>query len=97
VLLERYDMCGLCGVLLDEHWAEAGGRRSRVFRVALLNRVLAHFGLKLDDWGGRVYVLRDAKGRAVVVSNLGSLWVEAEKLAGHSLDPLDPTLVAALG
>jgi hypothetical protein len=91
-------MCALCGVLLDEHWAEqGGGRRARAFRVRLANRVLDYFGLRLDDWGGRVYVLRDRKGRAVVVASLGTLWVEAERLAGRTLDPLDPGLVRALG
>ena len=91
-------MCALCGVLLDQHWAEQdGGRRARVFRVKLANRVLDHFGLRLDDWGGRVYVLRDRKGRSAVVDNLGVLWVEAERLAGRPLDPLEPALVEALG
>lgn len=91
-------MCALCGVLLNEHWAEQdGGRRARVFRVKLINQVLDHFGLRLDDWGGRVYVLRDRKGRALVVRDLGALWVEAERLAGRRLDPLDPGLVQALG
>ena len=34
-------MCVLCGVLLNDHWAEQeGGRRGRVFRGRLLNRVL---------------------------------------------------------
>jgi hypothetical protein len=90
-------MCVLCGVLLSEHWAEReGGRRGRVFRVRLLNRVLAFYGLRLDDWSGRVWTLRDAKGRSVVVADLGSLWSEAERLAGRPLDPLDPDLVAAL-
>jgi hypothetical protein len=90
-------MCVLCGVLLNEHWAEQeGGRRGRVFRVRLLNRVLAFYGLRLDDWGGRIWVLRDAKGRSVVVTDLGSLWVKAEELAGRRLDPLDPELVASL-
>jgi hypothetical protein len=90
-------MCVLCGVLLSEHWAEQeGGRRGRVFRVRLLNRVLAFYGLRLDDWSGRVWTLRDAKGRSVVVADLGSLWIEAERLAGRPLDPLDPELVAAL-
>ena len=85
-------------MLLDQHWAEQeGGRRARVFRVTLANRVLDHFGLRLDDWSGRVYVLRDRKGRSVVVDNLGVLWVEAERLAGRVLDPLDPGLVHALG
>jgi hypothetical protein len=98
VVLQRYDMCALCGVLLEEHWAERdGGRRGRTLRVALLNRVLGHFGLRLDDWSGRVYVLRDRKGRSAVVDNLGVLWVEAERLAGRKLDPLDPDLIAALG
>ena len=90
-------------MLLDEHWSEqdsaeqGGGRRARIFRVKLANRVLDHFGLRLDDWGGRVYVLRDRKGRSRVVDNLGMLWVEAERLSGRKLDPLDPGLVHALG
>jgi hypothetical protein len=83
---------------MSEHWAEEGsGRRARVLRVALLNRVLSHYGLSLSDWAGSVYTLRDAKGRSAVVSDLGSLWGEAEKLTGRSLDPLDPDLLAALG
>ena len=90
-------MCVLCNVLGSEHWAELeGSRRGRVFRVRLLNRVLGFYGLRLDDWSGRVWVLRDAKGRTAVVADLGSLWVEAERLAGRRLDPLDPELVAAL-
>ena len=63
---------------------------ARVFRVALLNRVLDHFGLRLDDWSGRVYVLRDRKGRSAVVANLGALWVEAERLAGAPARPARP-------
>jgi hypothetical protein len=91
-------MCSLCGVLLSDHWAEAeDGRRTRLFRVRLLNRVLEHFGLSLGDWSGSVYVLRDRTGRAVVVGNLGALWGEAERLLGRKLDPLDPSLVRALG
>jgi hypothetical protein len=90
-------MCALCGVLMSEHWAEAGeGRRARVFRVELLNRVLDHFGLELGDWSGSVYVLRDRKGRSEVVGDLGTLWQAAERLAGRPLDPLDPGLVRAL-
>lgn len=90
-------MCALCGVLLTSHWAEReSSRRERVFRVRLLNRVLAYFGLELGDWGNRVYVLRDRKGKTAVVEDLGGLWAAAEELAGRSLDPLDPALVAAL-
>lgn len=91
-------MCALCGVLISDHWAEReGGRRARILRLQLLNRVLDHFGLRLDDWSGRVYVLRDRTGRTAVVDDLGSLWVEAERLLGRPLDPLDPALVRALG
>jgi len=91
-------MCALCGVLLNEHWAEQdGGRRARALRAAFANRVLSHFGLELRDWAGGVYVLRDGKGGSAVVSDLGTLWAEAEKLAGRALDPLDPMLVASLG
>ena len=82
----------------DEHWAASAtpAARERIFRVRILNRVLAHFGLELGDWSGRVYVLRDQKGRSAVVEDLGSLWTAAEALAGRPLDPLDPALVAAL-
>jgi hypothetical protein len=90
-------MCALCGALLSEHWAERdGGRRGRVLRVRLLNRVLAHFGLELSDWASQTYLLRDRKGRSAVVSDLGTLWREAERLAGRPLDPLDADLLAAL-
>ncbi len=90
-------MCVLCNVLLNDHWAEQeGGRRGRIFRARLLNRVLGFYGLRLDDWGGRVWVVRDRKGRSAVVRDLGSLWAEAERLAGRTLDPLDAELVAAL-
>jgi hypothetical protein len=90
-------VCSLCGALLSDHWAEeGGGRRTRLFRVRLLDTVLGHFGLELYDWGGSVYVLRDRKGRQAVVSDLGSVWQEAERLHGGPLDPLDPGLLAAL-
>jgi hypothetical protein len=61
-----------------------------------LNRVLAHFGLELADCVGQTYLLRDRKGRSAVVSDLGTLWQEAERLAGRPLDPLDGDLLAAL-
>jgi hypothetical protein len=67
-------------------------RRDRVHRVALTREILRHYGLKLDDWGGSKYVLRDGKGRSEIVQDLGSLWPAAERLAGRALDPLDPTL-----
>jgi len=88
-------MCSLCGVLSSEHWAEDGGRRGRVFRARLLSQVLGAYGLDLGAWG-QGYLLRDRKGRSVVVETLPSVWAEAEKLAGRRLDPLDTELLASL-
>ena len=72
-------------------------RRDRAHRVVLANEVLCHYGLKLDDWGGSKYILRDRKGRSGIVQDLGSLWPAAEKLAGRAPDPLEPALIEKLG
>lgn len=67
-------------------------RRERIQRTSLVNRVLRHYGLKVEDWNGSKYILRDRKGRSELVQDLGSLWPAAAKLAGRALDPLDPAL-----
>ena len=72
-------------------------RRDRAHRVVLTNEILRHYGLKLDDWGGSKYVLRDRKGRSELVQDLGSLWPAAERLAGRAPDPLEPALRKTLG
>ena len=90
-------MCVLCGQLLSSHWAEVGGStRDRIERVKFLNTVLAHWGLRLDDWGNRVYVLRNWKGVGKPVPDLGRLWAIAEQINEGPLDPLDPGLIARL-
>lgn len=71
-------------------------RRDRAHRVVLMNEVLRHYGLRVEDWSGSKYVLRDRKGRSELVQDLGSLWPAAAKLAGRALDPLDPALCEAL-
>ena len=71
-------------------------RRDRGHRVALTNQILGHYGLRVEDWGGSKYVLRDRKGRAELVQHLGALWPVAAKLAGRTLDPLDPDLFEAI-
>ena len=82
--------------MAKEHWAELGdGPRTRLFRATVLNRILGHYGLSVQAWAGR-YVLRDRKGAAAVVGDLGALWIEAERLHGSALDPLAPDLLAAL-
>lgn len=95
-------MCSLCGALAGaDHWSEAAGSRSRAearqLRTRLANAVLGHYGLALGDWMGSTYVLKNRTGRSAIVPHLGALWPAAERLAGRPLDPLDPTLVAALG
>jgi hypothetical protein len=72
-------------------------RRDRLHRTKLANEVLRHYGLKVSDWAGSKYVLRDKKGRSALVQDLGSLWPTAQRLAGRPLDPLDLALHAALG
>jgi len=75
---------------------ERARRRARHHRTRVLNRILIHYGLRLDDWQSRSYVLSDRKGRTVIVQDLGALWPAAQQLAGRCLDPLDPTLLEVL-
>ncbi|WP_061579756.1 hypothetical protein [Saccharococcus caldoxylosilyticus] len=81
--------------------AEAGEhRRSRIrermHRIRLANRILGYYGLRLEDWNGNKYVLRDKKGRSEIIQDVGSLWPTVTKFIGHSLDPLDPALLKNL-
>ena len=104
-------MCSLCGVLgTEDHWTDAsarpetfGGRhirrprrQERFERIALANRILEHYRLRLGDFQGQSYVLRSATGRQELVPNLVGMWAAAERLAGRPCDPLDPDLIAAL-
>ena len=104
-------MCSLCGILGGRgHWTEsasspevfasrAGGYtagRERQQRTRILNVVLGHYGLSLSDWAPGRSVLRSATGRTALVENVAEVWPEAERLAGRSLDPLDPDLLDAL-
>jgi hypothetical protein len=72
-------------------------RRERSRRAVVANEVLRHYGLKVQDWNGSSYLVRDGKGRSALVRDLGSLWPAAQKLANRPLDPLDTGLHAALG
>lgn len=102
-------MCGLCGVLgTEDHWTEAHGgafgnrtlhqtrRQERLHRVALVNKILARYGLKLSEWQGSSYVLKTRTGRSEIVPHLAAVWPLAEALAGRPCDPLDPEIVAAM-
>ncbi len=71
-------------------------KRARLKRVGLLNRILAFYGLKMDDWQGTKFVLHDKKGQSVIVNDLGDLWDKAQKLAKKEMDALDFHLLAFL-
>jgi hypothetical protein len=89
-------MCGLCGAFgVAEHWADGSASRAEAqHRVAVGNRFLAPYGLKLAEWGGR-FTLSGPTGGAAVVDHFGTLWPAAERLAGRPCDPLDPLAIAA--
>jgi hypothetical protein len=99
-------VCSLCGTLYStRHWAEAPAAgaaldarrawlRDRLRRVELLNRLLLPLALSVDEWEGTAYVLRTRTGESVLCSDLATLFVEAERLAGRRLDPLDGDLLA---
>jgi hypothetical protein len=92
-------MCVLCGqdFVAQVHWTDRHVEdRARASGTALTNEVLRHYGLRVEDWGGSKYVLRDHKGRTELVQHLGALWPAAAKLAGRTPDPLDPDLFKAL-
>jgi len=71
-------------------------RRDRLKRAGYANRILSYYGLKLADWNGIRYVLSDKKGNQKVIGDLGELWLEAQKLCGNRIDPLDPGLLSYL-
>jgi hypothetical protein len=84
-------------VALETHATRRGRRlRDRAERGRLFNLILAPFGLTLQDWEGASYILRDAKGRSSVVPDLAQVWLEAERMTGEPLDPLDPNLLRRL-
>lgn len=70
--------------------------RERHSRIRLANKILSYYGIQLSDWTGSKYILKDKKGRTEIVQDLGSLWPVAEKMAGRSIDPLNPSLIEAL-
>ena len=97
-------MCGFCSVFLTEtHWSDASPelsgrtrRHERVHRVALANRILTHYGLKLGDWQGSAYLLSSQTGHTSVVPSIAAVWHAAEQLRKTALDPLDDALIEAL-
>jgi hypothetical protein len=95
-------MCGLCGLLgEDVHWSDPLGdelprRRERLRRIGAINKVVAPFRLKVEDFQGVSYLLLGATGKQELASGLDQLWQRAEQLIGRPLDPLDERLLSQL-
>ncbi|MEI9899327.1 MAG: hypothetical protein WDN31_03440 [Hyphomicrobium sp.] len=64
--------------------------------MALLNSVLAHYGVHVADWGGNSYVMTNAAGHTANMYSLGGIWADADRLAGLPCDPLDQDLIDRL-
>ena len=64
--------------------------------MAVANRVLRHYGLKLADWQGSAYLLSGQTGQTAVVPSVAAVWPAAEQLRKTSLDPFDEALLEAL-
>jgi hypothetical protein len=100
-------MCGLCGIFQGgDHWTDGAAalspqlqrtrRHDRLQRVAITNKVLKFYGLKLSDWQGSSYVLSSQTGHSQIIDNIAALWPAAEALRKRELDPLDDKLIEAL-
>jgi hypothetical protein len=94
-------MCTGCGFpAAPGHWTEAGSPtagdrlRDRARRAAALDRLLRPFGLTVHDTHPVPgYRLATLSGAVTLVGTLEDLWVEAERIAGRAVDPLDPVFL----
>lgn len=99
-------MCGLCGVFSEQHWSDAavtsvdqGGRtrrHERLHRVALANRVLKQFRIRVSDWNGASYVVTGPTGQTTIVQSIASVWPVAEQIRRMPIDPLDEAVITAV-
>jgi hypothetical protein len=98
-------MCSACGYpAAPGHWTEAGAAsipdrlRSRFRRAQVLQGVLAAYGLKAHD-GGLVpgIQISTPTGDQIIARDLAEVWVEAERMTGKVIDPLDPRFVSRGG
>jgi hypothetical protein len=100
--IRRQAMCGLCGLLgTDSDWSTSIAtalptRQQRFLRIALANKVLSFFRLKLEDFQGVAYILTSPTGHREIITDFGQIWRVAESLSGRPIDPLDPALLAWL-
>lgn len=89
-------MCSACGFpAAPGHWTDAGATRPgdrmrvRFTRLAIVNRLLAPYGLSAHDDGATPGLQLFAPGgERVLVPDLEALWREAGRLARSAIDPL---------
>ncbi|KAA6224819.1 MULTISPECIES: hypothetical protein [unclassified Campylobacter] len=67
--------------------------KTRLQKVAILNKILEFYALKLADWQGSKYILSNKKGQNVIVNDLGDLWFKASELEKCEFDALDENLL----
>lgn len=68
-------------------------KRNRMYREKLTNVVLKNYGLQLKEWNNSKYILKSKTGKNEIVHDLGALWISAEKMLHHPVDPLDSSLL----
>jgi hypothetical protein len=97
-------MCEVCAIFgAGEHWSDFGRLREERFpfediqhyrderkrRILLLNRILAPFAVRCEDWDGEALMVLDRSGRSKIAPTLNDVWPAAEALSGRAIDPLD--------
>lgn len=94
-------MCTACGIpAAPGPWTEAGAAsagdrlRARARQVRHLDRILRAHGLTVAE-SGTVPGFQIARltGEVVLVPDLPAIWVQAERMLGHPIDPLAPPYV----
>jgi hypothetical protein len=92
-------MCSACGILQGGFdWVEGVGDDDvtpherlayRRQRLQLVNMMLEGSGVRLAEHG-RQLVVRSATGTTRIVTSLAHVWLAADEIGRHPVDPLDP-------
>ena len=102
-------MCSACGILgggpdwLDRvdnpsgvpHGTGLTRGAERQRRIALVNLLLRSASLRLREFGPRM-VVASPTGRAEIADDLRHVWLQADRLGGGGIDPLDSAVLDQL-
>lgn len=101
-------MCGLCGLWGNvEHWSSATNRaaagadglnplRERILQVRAVNRITRTVRVRVEDWAGSSWIVKNAFGATEIVDSLPQVWRSAEALTGRRVDPLSFAIIQQL-